>query len=251
MVNSSCLYRPGTTVLSGEDGSPTSPGHPGTFQMRHSIAADTEHSGNSEESHETNDSGRYSHESTDEIHLCSVISTSPPTPDSFNVQECVKDPALCKHGKPPSVCSWGALFWYTSEHSYSINISEIKIPQARYSSHWCLFEGQWQSKKESLWNLVSPIKYITFLQNVPLSKSIDFEGWFAGWWMASKLSRFYAICLYCKGTSSSLFDLCLPQLVTLWTPFRCFTYICVCSPPLSLHQKYFLNVCFCLYVYYY
>ncbi|XP_075711326.1 protogenin [Rhinoderma darwinii] len=105
IVKSSCLYRPGTTVLRGEDGSPTSPGHPGTFQMRHSIAADTEHSGGSEESHETSDSGRYSHESTDEIHLCSIISTSLPTPDSFNVQECEKDPVLSKHGKPPSVCS--------------------------------------------------------------------------------------------------------------------------------------------------
>ncbi|KAM4035166.1 protogenin [Anomaloglossus baeobatrachus] len=99
----SSIYCPGTTVLRGEDGSPTSPGHPGTFQMRHSIAADTEHSGNSEESHETSDSGRYSHESTDEIHLCPVISTSPPTPDSIKVEECRKDPALSKHGKPPSV----------------------------------------------------------------------------------------------------------------------------------------------------
>ncbi|XP_063782206.1 protogenin [Pseudophryne corroboree] len=94
---SSCIYQPGTTVLMGEDVSSTSPGHPGTFQMRHSIAADTEHSGNSEESHETSDSGRYSHESNDEINLYSVISTTPPTPDSFNRHECGKDPALSKH----------------------------------------------------------------------------------------------------------------------------------------------------------
>ncbi|XP_075062029.1 protogenin [Mixophyes fleayi] len=94
---SSCIYRLGATVLMGEDVSSTSTGHPGTFQMRHSIAADTEHSGNSEESHETSDSGRYSHESNDEMNLYSVISTTPPTLDSFNSHECGKDLALSKH----------------------------------------------------------------------------------------------------------------------------------------------------------
>ncbi|XP_063301773.1 protogenin [Pelobates fuscus] len=91
IVKTSCLYHPGTTVLIGEDSSPTSPGHPGTFQMRRSIAADTEHSGNSEESHGTNDSGRFSHESNDEIHPYSVISITPPKSDSFTSHQCVND----------------------------------------------------------------------------------------------------------------------------------------------------------------
>ncbi|XP_068128625.1 protogenin [Hyperolius riggenbachi] len=97
IVKATCLYQPGTTVLLGEGTSPTSPGHPGTFQMRRSIAADTEHSGNSEESHETNDSGRYSHESNDEINLYSVVSTTPPTSDLFSSQEGEKEQALSKH----------------------------------------------------------------------------------------------------------------------------------------------------------
>ncbi|KAM4748996.1 protogenin [Rhinophrynus dorsalis] len=93
IVKSTCLYQPGTVVLMTKDASPTSPGHPGTFQMRRSIA-DTEHSGNSEESHETSDSGRFSHESNDEIHLYSVTSTTPPTSDSFTSHECRKNSAL-------------------------------------------------------------------------------------------------------------------------------------------------------------
>ncbi|KAM4675944.1 protogenin [Discoglossus pictus] len=94
IVKTSCLYQPGTTVLLGEDVS--SPGHPGTFQMRCSIVTDTEHSGNSEESHETSDSGRFSHDSNDEIHMYSVISSAPPTPDSFTSHESQKNSALSK-----------------------------------------------------------------------------------------------------------------------------------------------------------
>ncbi|XP_053573477.1 protogenin [Bombina bombina] len=94
IVKTACLYQPGTTVLVGEDVS--SPGHPGTFQMRRSIATDTEHSGNSEESHVTSDSGRFSQESNDEIHLYSVISSTPPTPNSFISNELENNSALCK-----------------------------------------------------------------------------------------------------------------------------------------------------------
>nr|DBA31732.1 TPA: hypothetical protein GDO54_007517 [Pyxicephalus adspersus] len=94
IVKAACLYQPNTSIRLGEDSSSTPPGHPDTFQIERSIAADTEHSGNSEESHETNDSGRYSHESNDEINLYSVISTTLPSPYSFNNEECTKDPAL-------------------------------------------------------------------------------------------------------------------------------------------------------------
>ncbi|KAM4661661.1 protogenin [Amazona ochrocephala] len=78
-----CLYQPGTTVLISEDDSPSSPGQQSNFQVPFSIAADTEHSANSEGSHETGDSGRFSHESSDEIHHSSVISATPPTTSPF------------------------------------------------------------------------------------------------------------------------------------------------------------------------
>ncbi|XP_073474869.1 protogenin [Aquarana catesbeiana] len=96
IVKATCLYQPGTTVMLGEDTSSTPPGHPDSFQIRRSIAVDTEHSENSEESHETNDSGRYSHESNDEINLYSVISTTLPSPYSFSSEESAKDPVLTK-----------------------------------------------------------------------------------------------------------------------------------------------------------
>lgn len=70
-------------MLISEDDSPSSPGQQSNFQVPFSIAADTEHSANSEGSHETGDSGRFSHESNDEIHHSSVISATPPTTSPF------------------------------------------------------------------------------------------------------------------------------------------------------------------------
>lgn len=67
-------------LISDED-SPSSPGQTTSFPRPFGGAADTEHSANSEGSHETGDSGRFSHESNDEIHLSSVISTTPLTSD--------------------------------------------------------------------------------------------------------------------------------------------------------------------------
>lgn len=64
-------------MLISEDDSPSSPGQQSNFQVPFSIAADTEHSANSEGSHETGDSGRFSHESNDELHLSSVTSATP------------------------------------------------------------------------------------------------------------------------------------------------------------------------------
>lgn len=78
-----CLYQPSTTVLISEDDSPSSLGQQSNFQVPFSIVADTEHSANSEGSHETGDSGRFSHESNDEIHLSSVTSATPPTTGPF------------------------------------------------------------------------------------------------------------------------------------------------------------------------
>lgn len=70
-------------MLISDDDSPSSSGQTASFPRPFGVAADTEHSGNSEGSHETRDSGRFSHESNDEIHLSSVTSTTPLTSDSF------------------------------------------------------------------------------------------------------------------------------------------------------------------------
>uniref|UniRef100_A0A7N5KML4 Protogenin n=1 Tax=Ailuropoda melanoleuca TaxID=9646 RepID=A0A7N5KML4_AILME len=78
-----CFYQPGTTVLISDEGSPSSPGQTASFPRPFGVAADAEHSANSEGSHETGDSGRFSHESNDDIHLSSVISTTPLTSSSF------------------------------------------------------------------------------------------------------------------------------------------------------------------------
>ncbi|XP_020837007.1 protogenin [Phascolarctos cinereus] len=95
-VQTVCFYQPGTTVLISDEDSPSSPGQPTSFQVPFGITADTEHSANSEGSHETGDSGRFSHESNDELHLSSVISTTPPTSNSFLGSDAGGDPAMNK-----------------------------------------------------------------------------------------------------------------------------------------------------------
>ncbi|XP_061287193.1 protogenin [Bos javanicus] len=91
-----CLYQPGTTILISDEDSPSSPGQTASFPRPFVVAADTEHSANSEGSHETGDSGRFSHESNDEIHLSSVISTTPLTPSSFTGSDLGGDPLVRK-----------------------------------------------------------------------------------------------------------------------------------------------------------
>lgn len=76
-----CLYQPGPPVLLGQDGSPgPQPGFPSPF--------DTEHSANSEGSHETGDSGRFSHESNDEIHLSLEPGATPPGSSPLASSDC-------------------------------------------------------------------------------------------------------------------------------------------------------------------
>ncbi|XP_074090717.1 protogenin [Macrotis lagotis] len=99
-VQTVCFYQPGTTVLISDEDSPNSPGQPTSFQVPFGITADTEHSANSEGSHETGDSGRFSHESNDELHLSSVISTTPPTSNSFLGSDSGGDPAMNKCEDP-------------------------------------------------------------------------------------------------------------------------------------------------------
>nr|XP_051696760.1 protogenin [Oryctolagus cuniculus] len=95
-----CFYQPGTTVLLGDEDSPGSPGQTASFPRPFGAAVDTEHSANSEGSHETGDSGRFSHESNDEIHLSSVISSTPPTSSSLTGSDSGEDPTTRKCEDP-------------------------------------------------------------------------------------------------------------------------------------------------------
>ncbi|XP_049980373.1 protogenin [Alexandromys fortis] len=95
-----CFYQPGTTVLISEEDSPSSPGQTASFPRPFGVALDAEHSANSEGSHETGDSGRFSHESNDEIHLSSVISGTPPTSNSLAGDDSDGDGAVKKRGDP-------------------------------------------------------------------------------------------------------------------------------------------------------
>lgn len=86
-------------LISDED-SPSSPGQTSSFPGPFGVAADTEHSANSEGSHETGDSGRFSHESNDEIHLSSVISTTPLASDCFTGSDSGGEPSVRKCQDP-------------------------------------------------------------------------------------------------------------------------------------------------------
>jgi hypothetical protein len=88
-------------VLVSDRGAPGSPGQTTSFPRPFGVAADTEHSANSEGSHETGDSGRFSHESNDEIHLSSVISTTPPTSHSLEGSDSCGDPGKCEDPAVP------------------------------------------------------------------------------------------------------------------------------------------------------
>ncbi|XP_040596095.1 protogenin [Mesocricetus auratus] len=95
-----CFYQPGTTVLISDEDSPGSPGQTTSFPRPFGAALDTEHSANSEGSHETGDSGRFSHESNDEIHLSSVISSTPRTSSPLAGGDSDGTAALEKRGEP-------------------------------------------------------------------------------------------------------------------------------------------------------
>lgn len=161
-VQAVCLYQPGTTVLLSEDDSPNSPGQQSNFQVPFSIVADTEHSANSEGSHETGDSGRFSHESNDEIHLSSVISTTPPTSGSFVGSDSGVNvnPVLSNCREPPVPLA--------TDHSPTSSLQKQSTAQnwhthpdshARHPCCVCLFEGQWTGSQSLLWEAWQPIRW--------------------------------------------------------------------------------------------
>ncbi|KAM3625132.1 uncharacterized protein V6R79_007308 [Siganus canaliculatus] len=70
-------YQPGSTVLTFEEELSVSPDQPGAMQALLWRPSDTEGSSNSEGSHETGDSGRYSHDETEMTNLSSGLSSRP------------------------------------------------------------------------------------------------------------------------------------------------------------------------------
>ncbi|KAM6949954.1 protogenin A [Lycodopsis pacificus] len=79
MRHSSASYHPGTTVLTYEEELSMSPDQPTTLQALHWRPGDSEGSSNSEGSHATGDSGRYSHDETEMTNLSSGTSSRPPS----------------------------------------------------------------------------------------------------------------------------------------------------------------------------
>lgn len=74
-------FQPGTTVLAYEEELSVSPDQPATLQdLLRRGHSDTEGSSNSEGSHSTGDSGRYSHDETELTNLSSGPSSRPPSP---------------------------------------------------------------------------------------------------------------------------------------------------------------------------
>lgn len=61
LASAAFLYQSGAAMLIGEEQQPSA-------RVICSLGTDTEHSANSQGSHETGDSGRFSHESNEELH---------------------------------------------------------------------------------------------------------------------------------------------------------------------------------------
>ncbi|XP_056134770.1 protogenin A-like [Lampris incognitus] len=72
-------YQPGSTVLCYEEEVSMSADRPVTLQVLLGTPSDTEGSSNSEGSHETGDSGRYSHDETEVTNLASSPDSRPPS----------------------------------------------------------------------------------------------------------------------------------------------------------------------------
>ncbi|XP_060902271.1 protogenin A [Labrus mixtus] len=79
MRHGAASYHPGTTVLTFEEELALSPDQPSTLQALLWSPGDTEGSSNSEGSHATGDSGRYSHDETEMTNLSSGHSSRPPS----------------------------------------------------------------------------------------------------------------------------------------------------------------------------
>ncbi|KAF7211970.1 protogenin A isoform X1 [Nothobranchius furzeri] len=83
MEHSVLSYQPGTTVLAYEEELSGSPNQPTPLQS----PCDAEGSSNSEGSHETGDSGRYSHDETELTNLSSGPNSRPPTPTAEDSED--------------------------------------------------------------------------------------------------------------------------------------------------------------------
>lgn len=79
MRHTTAPYQPGTTVLTYEEELSVSPDQRTPLQALLGCPGDTEGSSNSEGSHATGDSGRYSHDETEMTTLLSGASSRPPS----------------------------------------------------------------------------------------------------------------------------------------------------------------------------
>uniref|UniRef100_A0A6Q2X527 Protogenin n=1 Tax=Esox lucius TaxID=8010 RepID=A0A6Q2X527_ESOLU len=90
-----CSYQPGVTVLFYKDESPSSPNQPSSLQALFGPGGDPEGSSSSEGSHETGDSGRYSHDETEMTNLSSGQSSRPKFSPTMNVSKDCKKNGKC------------------------------------------------------------------------------------------------------------------------------------------------------------
>ncbi|KAJ8343544.1 hypothetical protein SKAU_G00308730 [Synaphobranchus kaupii] len=77
--DSACHYQRGTTALRYDEQSPSSPNQTTSLKVLFGPLGDTEGSQNSEGSHETGDSGRFSHDETEMTNLSSGRNSRPPS----------------------------------------------------------------------------------------------------------------------------------------------------------------------------
>ncbi|KAA8595606.1 hypothetical protein FQN60_010897 [Etheostoma spectabile] len=99
MRQGTASYQPGTTVLAYEEERSMSPNQPTTLQPLLWRPGDSEGSSNSEGSHATGDSGRYSHDETEMTNLSSGTSSRPPslTAEDSGGSECSGLPEQSVH----------------------------------------------------------------------------------------------------------------------------------------------------------
>uniref|UniRef100_A0A4W6BSB8 Protogenin n=1 Tax=Lates calcarifer TaxID=8187 RepID=A0A4W6BSB8_LATCA len=100
MRHGSTSYLPGTTVLTYKEELSPSPDQPTTLQALLRHPSDTEGSSNSEGSHATGDSGRYSHDETEMTNLSSALGTCAYSLSGRELDERVNTPLLNKKLQP-------------------------------------------------------------------------------------------------------------------------------------------------------
>ncbi|XP_054858287.1 protogenin [Eublepharis macularius] len=99
-ATATCVYQSGTAILVG-DGCCRGPAeHQPSYEAAYSSTTDTEHSANSEGSHDTGDSGRFSHESSEEVRLSVGTSATSASWEGLDLRVPMR-PILSASKEPP------------------------------------------------------------------------------------------------------------------------------------------------------